>query len=96
MVTPSLINLVLWVSWFAYWVYSARSAARGKSLEPRRSRLVHLGAILLSLWLLLARPFELGAARKAEGVLVWPAAFLAAPLKQRLMDVPAAAKSEPC
>jgi transcriptional regulator with GAF, ATPase, and Fis domain len=26
---------------------------------------------------------------------VWPAAFLAAPLKQRLMDVPAAAKSEP-
>jgi DNA invertase Pin-like site-specific DNA recombinase len=35
------------------------------------------------------------AARKAEGGFVWPASSSAAPPKQRLMDVPAAAKSEP-
>jgi protein-S-isoprenylcysteine O-methyltransferase Ste14 len=56
----TLINRALWLTWLGYWAFGARSAARGKSLEPRRSRLLHLGAILVSLALLFARPLHLG------------------------------------
>jgi protein-S-isoprenylcysteine O-methyltransferase Ste14 len=58
--TLSIINVVLWVTWFAYWVIAAKSAARGASFERRSSRILHLGAVLASLALLLVRPVHLG------------------------------------
>jgi len=74
MAIATIINLALWATWLAYWIVAARSAAHGASFERRGSRLLHLGAALASLALLVFRPFHLelpgGAVVAAAGDLV--------------------------
>lgn len=52
------VNIALWLTWTAYWIAAARSAPRGASLERSASRLVHLGAAIASLALLVTHPLQ--------------------------------------
>jgi protein-S-isoprenylcysteine O-methyltransferase Ste14 len=53
-----LANGGLWIAWLVYWVLAARRSAPGRSAEPRWSRLLHLGAVVLALALLVRSPFH--------------------------------------
>ncbi len=68
------VNVALWVAWVVYWVAASGSAARGRSLEPVRSRLIHLAAAVVSVALLLLRPLHMvlpgGAVVQAAGCAV--------------------------
>lgn len=58
MAPVTVVSLALWMTWAAYWIVAARSSPRGASLERSASRLVHLGAAVASLALLVTRPLE--------------------------------------
>lgn len=58
MAPATIANVILWLTWAAYWIVAARSAPRGASHERSASRLVHLGAAVASLALLVTRPLE--------------------------------------
>ncbi len=59
MAPTTIVNLVLWLSWAAYWIIAARSTPRSASLERSASRFLHLGAALISLLLLLTKPLQI-------------------------------------
>lgn len=52
----SVINIMLWLTWLAYWVLAARGAAKGTAREPLASRALHLTSVLVVLALLFFRP----------------------------------------
>jgi protein-S-isoprenylcysteine O-methyltransferase Ste14 len=60
MTVTSIINLALWATWLGYWIVAARSVAHGASFERRASRLLHLGAALAALALLVFHPIHVG------------------------------------